>query len=211
MFIKVGEVSTGGHRSLKKVRAELEKRGQSSSLEASSVAGAGEIKETEQNTVKDAHTSVVSEITEADKAQGYPKDGENGPHTKAYVATVMDAMHYNTYIDMDDESDDKVLLQMGINGAKASHVRKCLSKLSGYDMEKGTRKGLKDHLQGKCSIDAKSGAIIINSKDDSGKPTSIASDKWRTAGTSQKVASGFGNSMKACIKSGVKATRTGSK
>jgi hypothetical protein len=209
LFIKVGEVDTGGHRSLNKVRAELEKRGQSSSLESKSVKDSGQIKKTEQNSVKDAHQSVVNKVTEADKEKGYPKDGKNGPHTQAYVNTVMDAMHYNTYIDMEDDQDDKVLLQMGINGAKASHIRGCLADKSGYDMKNGDREGLKKHLKETCSIEAETGAIVVNSKDKDGGKTNIADDTWRTAGTSQKVASGFGSDMKDCVKSKVAADRSG--
>lgn len=209
LFIKVGEVNTGGHRSLNKVRAELEKRGQSSSLESDSVKSSGDIKRKEQNSVKEAHQSVVNKVTEADKEKGYPKDGKNGPHTQAYVNTVMEAMHYNTYIDMEDDEDDKVLLQMGINGAKASHIRSCLADKSGYDMKNGDREGLKKHLKETCSIEAETGAIVVNSKDKDGDKTNIADDTWRTAGTSQKVASGFGSDMKDCVKSKVAADRSG--
>ena len=35
----------------------------------------------------------------------------------------------------------------------------------------------------------------------------IAEDTWRTAGTSQKVASGFGNEMRDCIKGKVDTDR----
>ena len=209
LFIKVGEVDTGGHMSLNKIRAELEKRGQSTSLDSDSVKASGEIKRTEQNSVKEAHQSVVDKVTEADEEQGFPKDDKNGPHTQAYVNTVMEAMHYNTYIDMEDDEDDKVLLQMGINGAKASHIRSCLANKSGYEIPPGDRKGLKQHLKETCTIEAETGAIVINSKDESGDKTHIADDTWRTAGTSQKVASGFGEDMKSCVKSKVKSDRAG--
>jgi hypothetical protein len=209
LFIKVGEVDTGGHRSLKKVKSELEKRGQTSSLNSKGVKDSGKIKKTEQNSVTDAHQGVVNKVTEADKEKGYPKEGKNGPHTQAYVNTVMDAMHYNTYIDMEDDEDDKMLIQMGINGAKASHIRGCLAEKSGYEMPPGDREGLKQHLKETCSIEAETGAIVIKSKDESGEPTHIADDTWRTAGTSQKVASGFGSDMKSCVKSKVAADRSG--
>ena len=96
-------------KSLKKVRDELEKKGQSSSLESDSVKSSGNVKRAEQNSVKEAHQSVVNKVTEADKEQGFPKDGKNGPHTQAYVSTVLNAMHYDTYIDMDDDENDKNL------------------------------------------------------------------------------------------------------
>ena len=207
MFIKVGEVNTGGHRELKKIRAKLEKAGKSSALESDSVNGSGDLKREEQNSVKEAHQSVVKAISEADKEKGFPKDGKNGPNIQAYIGTVMSAMHYDTYIDMDDEDDDKILLQMGVRGAKASHIRNCLAKQSGYDLQNGSREGLKKHLREKSSVNAETGAIVIKSENEDGKPTSIATDTWRTAGTSQKVASGFGSDMKTCVKSNVDTDR----
>ena len=207
MFIKVGEVNTGGHRELNKIRAKLEKAGKSSVLESDSVKNSGNLKRDEQNSVKEAHQSVVNDITEADKEKGFPKDGKNGPNTQAYIGTVMSAMHYDTYIDMDDDDDDKILLQMGVRGAKASHIRNCLASKSGYDLKNGNRDGLKKHLREKSSINAETGAIVIKSENEDGKPTSIADDTWRTAGTSQKVASGFGSDMKTCVKSNVDTDR----
>ena len=119
----------------------------------------------------------------------------------------MNAMHYNTYIDMDDEDDNKILLQMGVRGAKASHIRGCLADKSGYKIPPGDREGLKKHLKETCTIEAETGAIVIKSKDEDGEPTRIADDTWRTAGTSQKVASGFGDDMKDCVKSKVDKDR----
>ena len=55
MFIKVGEVNTGGHRELKKIRAKLEKAGKSSTLESDSVNGSGDLKREEQNSVKESY------------------------------------------------------------------------------------------------------------------------------------------------------------
>jgi hypothetical protein len=203
IFIKVGEAMKGsrgyGEKFWKKNPEAAKAR------ESNGAKQAEEIKRKEQESVKEAHQSVVNKVTEADNEQGYPKDGKNGPHTQAYVNTVLEAMHYNTYIDMDDDDDDKILLQMGIRGAKASHIRGCLSEKSGYEMPPGDREGLKQHLKETCSIEAKTGAIVIKSKDDSGEPTHIADDTWRTAGTSQKVASGFGQDMKDCVKGKVDA------
>ena len=127
---------------------------------------------------------------------------ENGPNTQAYITTVLDAMHFSAYIDMADEDDNKMILQMGIKGAKASHVRQCLAEKSGYgDIPPGTREGLKEHLKRTSSVDAETGAIIIKGKDGQ---TKLAEDTWRTAGDSQKVASGFGEDMRDCISEKVK-------
>ena len=203
LFIKVGEVSTGGHNELKKIRKELEARGQSSSIEASSVAQAGSIKQKEQSTVKIAHQNVVNQVGESDKKLGFPKDGKNGPHTQAYVGTVMAALHFDSYIDMPDDDNDKMVIQMGVVGAKPSNIRNCLAKQSGYKMPPCDRET--------CSIDAETGSIVIKSKSEDGNETQIAEDTWRTAGTSQKVASAFGDDMKKCVKSKVKSQRTNPK
>lgn len=205
IFIKVGEAMKGGRGFgtafwKKHPRAEAAK-------ESNGAKQCEEIKTTEQTTVKQSHQRVVNEVTEADKEMGYPKDGKNGPHTQAYVGTVMQAMHFDSYIDLSDEDDDKMIVQMGIVGAKPSNIRECLAKQSGYEMPPGDRNGLKKHLRETCSIEAGTGAIIIKSKDNKGEPTKIANDTWRTAGTSQKVASGFGEDMRECVKTKVKSQR----
>ena len=66
------------------------------------------------------------------------------------------------------------------------------------------RKELKKYLREKCRIDSESGAIFVKSPDGERQ---IAEDTWRTAGTSQKVASGFGNEMRDCIKGKVDTDR----
>ena len=179
----------------------------------------GAIKEAEATAVNDAHNSVVNTINEQDKKLGYPKRNErgevvdNGPHTEAYMGTVMGAMHYDTYIDMADDEDDKMQIVMGIVGAKPSHIRTCLAEKSDYppEGEKPTREGLKKHLRERCTVEVdpegkKTGAIVIKGKNGT---TRIAEDTWRTAGTSQKVASGFGDDLKNCIKGKVAADRDG--
>ena len=205
VFIKVGEAVKGTRGFGKSFYDKNPKAAKARDSEGAKQAA--EIKTTEQNAVKTAHQNVVNEVTEADKEQGFPKDGKNGPHTQAYIGTVMEALHFDSYIDMSDEDDDKMLVQMGVVGAKASHIRGCLAEKSGYKMPPGDRNGLKNHLRETCSIEAGTGAIVIKSKDEDGEPTRIADDTWRTAGTSQKVASGFGGDMRSCVKSKVKAAR----
>ena len=162
------------------------------------------IKQDEKDAVTAAHQSVVSDITNADAKQGFPKDGINGPHTQGYLSTIMDAMHFDTYI---DGGDGKMIIQMGIRGAQPQDIRSCLATQSGYKGDTNTtegREGLKKHLREKCRVDAKSGAITIS--DETGE-RSICDDTWRTAGTSQKVASGFGEDMRKCIKKSVDSRR----
>ena len=117
-------------------------------------------------------------------------------------------MHFNAYIDLDDDDDDKMIVQMGINGARPSDIKNCLAELSGF---KGKlpedKEEFKKFLKERCRVDAKSQRVVIVDAD--GEPTHIADDTWRTAGTSQKVASGFGSDMKDCVKSKVSADRSG--
>ena len=155
-----------------------------------------EIKKDEKEAVSKTHKKVVQEVGEADSELGFPKDGKNGPHTQGYIDSVLDVLHFNTYI---DGGDGKMIVQMGINGAQPKHIRGCLKDLSGFDGEIETpqgREALKTHLREKCTIDSDSGAVYVEGPD--GK-TQLAEDTWRTAGTSQKVASGFGSDFRKCV------------
>ena len=116
----------------------------------------------------------------------------------------MDAMHFNTYI---DGGDKKMIVQMGIRWAQPSQVRQCLAEQSGFKDDVSDKKGkeaLKDHLRKRCRVDQSNGNILIQ---DEGQERTLALDTWRTAGTSQKVASGFGDDMKKCVAAGVDKDR----
>ena len=172
--------------------------------ESESIQTSIQIKQDEKDAVNSSHTNVVNEVTKADEEDGFPKDGVNGPHTQGYISTVMKAMHFDSYI---DGGDKKMIIQMGIRGTKPNQIRECLAEQSGFDGDLKTtegRDGLKKHLREKCRIDAKSGAIFVESPDGERQ---IAEDTWRTAGTSQKVASGFGKEMRDCIKGKVDKDR----
>jgi len=174
-------------------------------FESSSITQCITIKQNEKDAVKSSHNKVVEDIKGADEKLGFPKDGKNGPHTQGYIGTVMDAMHFDSYI---DGGDGKMIVQMGIRGAQPQDIRGCLGEKSGYKGDISTtegREGLKEHLREKCKVDSKSGAIIITNENGS---TEICEDTWRTAGTSQKVASHFGKDMRDCISSKVDNRRT---
>jgi hypothetical protein len=199
IHIKVGEISTGGHRKLNKVRAELKKKGIDPS-KLDSVAAAGKIKKNEANVVNDAHRGVIDEISKEDKNLDYPKDGKNGPHTQAYVGGVMDTMHIEHYITMDDVDDDKMIVQMGSNAVKPSHYREALAKATGFEGDTSTPEGketLVKHIKenAKLEMDEETGkytgAIVIIGKDGKTK-TKLFEDTWRTAGDQQKVVSALG-------------------
>ena len=166
-----------------------------------------DIKQAEKDAVSTAHKEVVSKILEADG--GTRKAGEdNGKHTQGYINTVMDAMHFNSYI---DGGDGKMIVQMGIRGGQPSQVRGCLAEQSGFKGDTGSKEGkeaLKEHLRKKCRIDEDNGNIIIQDND---KTRVLAMDTWRTAGTSQKVASGFGDDMRDCLTSKIDEKRASKK
>jgi hypothetical protein len=173
--------------------------------EASSIKRCIDIKETEKDVVKTAHNQVVQDIRGADEKLGFPKDGKNGPHVQGYIGTVMEAMHFDSYI---DGGDGKMIIQMGIRGAQPKDIRACLAEKSGFKGDVSTTEGresLKKYLRETCKIDAKSGAIVITNDEGT---TEICEDTWRTAGTSQKVASGFGSDMRNCISSKVDSRRS---
>ncbi len=145
----------------------------------------------------------------AGTAAGYPdKDGNNGPHTRGYIDSVMDAMHFNGYI---DGGDGKMVVQMGARSGQPSQIRECIAELTGYDGDTDSEEGkkaLKEHMQKRCSIDEKNGNILI--KDKNGTKT-LAEDTFRTAGVGQKVTSGFGSSMRDCLKGKIDDKRASKK
>jgi hypothetical protein len=212
VWAKVGELHNGSHLQTKKIRQQLS----AEELGASSVAEAGKIKTTEAEAVDRAHQGVVDAITSADEKDGFPKKDdegriiENGKRTQAYIHSTMEAMHFDTYIDMMDQEDDKMIVQMGVAGVRPSHVRSCLADMSGYDMRRGDRDGLKKHLRKTCSLEVdpvskkSTGAIVIRS-DDGETIKRLIDDTWRTAGTNQKVASGIGDDMRECLSEKVKS------
>ena len=108
-------------------------------------------------------------------------------------------MSIDTYIDMDMGDDSSMLLQMGINSVKPSMIRDCIAERSGFKGDASTpegKKALKDHLRKRCRVTPGGDRITIT---DNGKEVELFEDTWRTAGTSQKVASGFGKGMRNCL------------
>ena len=87
-----------------------------------------DIKQDEKLAVSKTHKMVVQEVTNADKEMGYSQEGKNVPHTQGYIDSILDVLHFNTYI---DGGDGKMIVQMGINGAQPKHIRGCLKDLSG--------------------------------------------------------------------------------
>ena len=164
-----------------------------------------EVKQTEKNAVKKTYDEVVNSITEADRQEGFPdEEGNNGPHTQAYLTTVFDSMHIDKYI---DNYDGDATIVVGGRSVKPRHIRECLAEKTGYDMPPGDRKGLKEHLKKKCRIDSESGGIIVKGKDGE-KDFRLFKDEWRSAGTSsQKVASYYEDDMKECMMDKVDADR----
>ena len=151
------------------------------------------------------HRDVVDSIAEADKAAGFPKkDGKNGPHTQAYLTTVMHSMHFDLMV---ENFDGNLGAITGIRGSVPADFRKCLAKLSGFDGEVKTKKGrdlLNKHLLEKCKLHPKTRAIEITNEDGT---TVLAEDTWRTAGTSQKVEKKLGSGLRDCVSSQVDGRR----
>ena len=175
----------------------------------SSIGQAKQAKRTESGAVVETHKKIVKSLHDEDaNTEGGPyyhpddpttKDEPNGPNTQGYIETALDAMHFNAYIDLDDDDDDKMIVQMGINGARPSDIKNCLAELSGF---KGKlpedKEEFKKFLKERCRVDAKSQRVVIVDAD--GKDIELIEDTWRTAGTSQKVASHFGSHMRDCVK-----------
>ena len=177
--------------------------------EDSGIGQAKKAKQLEKETVVETHKKVVRSLYDADKNEdGAPffdpdnpetNDLPNGPNTQGYIETTLNAMHFDKYIDLDDEDDDKMIVQMGINGARPSDIRNCLKELSGFEGElPKDKEEFKKFLKERCRVDAKSQRVVI--VDAKGNNVELIEDTWRTAGTSQKVASHFGSGMRDCVK-----------
>ena len=166
------------------------------------------IKQTEKDIVTAVHTEVTEKLFEDDEPDGYHPDRrpntDNGKHAQAYISGVMDAMHLGTYIDLDYEDDDAILIQMGFNGIKASMIRGCIAEQSGYTGDLSTtegKNGLKEHLLKKSRITPGGEKVSVMNE---GKEVELFNDQWRTAGTTQKVASYFGKDIRDCLQNKAK-------
>ena len=164
-----------------------------------------ELKEKESAVVKKVHKDVTTKLFEEDEPDGYDPeerpDADNGKNVQGYITGVLKAVHADTYIDMEDDEDYDVLVQMGVNGVRPSHIRGCLAELSGFKgdvNEPGGREALKEHLRKKCRI--KPGEDKVSVEDSEGNNTELFNDQWRTAGAGQqKVATHFGQGMIDCM------------
>jgi hypothetical protein len=165
----------------------------------------------EKDLVAAVHTNVVESVSSADKKLGYPnKNNENGPHTQAYIATVMHSMHFDLMV---ENFDGNLGAITGIRGSVPSDFRGCLEKLSGYKRNKKHdevkhRAALNKHLLTKCKLDPQSRAIIVTNESGT---YNLAEDTWRTAGTTQKVEKKLGTSLRGCVASTVDARRKSQK
>ena len=163
------------------------------------------LKNKESEVVKKVHKDVTTKLFEEDEPDGYDPeerpDADNGKNVQGYITGVLKAVHADTYIDMEDDEDYDVLVQMGVNGVRPSHIRGCLAELSGFKgdvNEPGGRESLKEHLRKKCRI--RPGEDKVSVEDSAGKRTELFNDQWRTAGAGQqKVATHFGQGMIDCM------------
>jgi len=163
------------------------------------------LKDKESAVVKKVHKDVTTALFEEDEPDGYDPeerpDADNGENVQGYISGVLKAVHADTYIDMEDDEDYDVLVQMGVNGVRPSHIRGCLAELSGFGGDinaPGGRDALKEHLRKKCII--KPGEDKVSVQDSEGNNTELFNDQWRTAGAGQqKVATHFGQGMIDCM------------
>ena len=168
-----------------------------------------EIKQREDNVIKKVHSDVTTTLFKEDEPDGYHPDtnpeAHNGENVQAYITGVLKAVHADLYIDMEDDDDYDLLVQMGINGVRASHVRECLAEQSGFKGDTSTKKGkeaLKEHLRKRSRIQPGGDRVSVMNE---GKEVELFNDQWRTAGAGQqKVATHFGDGMIECMTQKVK-------
>ena len=164
---------------------------------SSAVKKAVQTKNDEKELTAAVHRDVVDSISEADKKAGFPKkDGKNGPHTQAYLTTVMHSMHFDLMV---ENFDGNLGAITGIRGSVPSDFRECLAKLSGFKGDVKSKEGrdsLNRHLLERCKLNPQTRAIEITNEEGT---TVLAEDTWRTAGTSQKVEKKLGGGLRNCI------------
>ena len=163
-----------------------------------SIQAAIKNKNKEKNLLEAIHTDVASSIAKADAELGYPKkNGKNGPHTQAYLTTIMKSMHFDLMV---TNYDKNLGIVTGIRGTTSGDFRNALAIVSKFEGEiesEEGRKQLNKHLVENCKLDPQTKAIVIKDGD---KSYSIVEDTWRTAGTSQKVEKKIGEQMKYVLK-----------
>ena len=156
--------------------------------------GVKAIKATEADAVNATYQRVVKELTTADNRDGHKPPPENGRHVQMYVDSVLDALHFNTYI---DNYDQDMVMSIGRHAVTPTEVRETLMEMLPQEftstIDINTNKGrqsLKKYLRENSRIDAASGAIVMSTPDGE---CSIGEDSWRTAGKTPKVATSFGS------------------
>ena len=159
-----------------------------------SIQSAIQNKNSEKNILEAIHNDVAGSIAKADKELGFPKkNGKNGPHTQAYLTTIMKSMHFDMMV---TNYDKHLGVITGIRGTTSGDFRNALAIVSKFKGDVKTEEGrklLNKHLVENCKLDPQTRAIVIKDGD---KSYSIVEDTWRTAGTSQKVEKKIGDQMR---------------
>ena len=197
VFTKVGEFAQA---------TKMKQKYPDIDFNSKSIALAVKNKNDEKDLVGAVHRDIVNGIGEADKEKGFPdKNGNNGPHTQAYIATAMHSMHFDLMIENFDKNLSAVT---GIRGSRPEDFRGCLAELSGFEGDinsKEEREQLNQHLLKKCKINATTGYIEITSPNGN---VSLVEDSWRTSGESKKVEKKLGDGLSQCIASKVDSRKS---
>jgi hypothetical protein len=146
------------------------------------------------------HQGFIEELHKADGTK-IGDNKPNGPAVETYVRGTLKALHIDTYV---TNFDGKVQIEMGGVGCTPVDVRGCMASLSGFKGDINSEKGraaLVDHLSKNVKVDSDSDAVYLVG--DNGQRTYIASDTWRQAGSSKKIATGFGSNLRKCLKKSV--------
>lgn len=185
IFTKIGEISQ-----IDKFR----KANPKINYDSMSIQAAISNKNAEKNVLEAIHNDVAGSIAKADKELGFPKkNGKNGPHTQAYLTTIMKSMHFDMMV---TNYDKHLGVITGIRGTTSGDFRNALAIVSKFKGDVKTPEGraaLNKHLVENCKLDPQTRAIVIKDGD---KSYSIVEDTWRTAGTSQKVEKKIGDQMR---------------
>ena len=166
-------------------------------LDSDSMKKFADIKAQHASGLEGVHKGFITELHKADGTKpGH--SGPNGPAVETYVAGTLKALHIDTYV---TNYDDNVQIEMGGVGVRPSDVRNCMASLSGFKGDtssSGGRSKLNEHLAKNVKVDADSDAVYLLGSDGKTR-TYLASDTWRQAGSSKKIATGFGSDLRKCL------------
>ena len=127
--------------------------------------------------------------------------------TRVYVESFMNEMHWNDYIDAENDFD--TVENTGGMIVKPSHYRQCLSQLTGLNEDTESPEGrakLKKHIRDNIVLDPDSNSIKFKHGD---TEVILGHDTYRNAGDGQKLEGKASKALQDCLRGKREAEQKG--